>query len=132
MRGCRAVQSSCLVTSVSSAEQEMGACAQDEDALMDRELARLMGSSSRWGWKRWLFWVAHLSWRKPRQCNGIRFSASISRLNGGHRGRNNGLIWNFAARGNLRNCLAFLSSLSHPALDFSLSLPLPNTVAQRE
>lgn len=38
VRGCREVQSSCLVTSLSSIEQEMGAWAQDEDAAMEREL----------------------------------------------------------------------------------------------
>ena len=127
VRGCKEVQSSCLVTSISSVEQEMGACGQDEVAVTDREL---MGSSSRWGWKRWLLWVAELRWRKPHQCNGVRFSTSISRLNGGHR-RTAKLTWNSATRGNLRNCLVFLSSLSHAALDFfPLSLPGPNIAAQ--
>lgn len=43
VRGCREVQSSCQVTSVSSVEQEMGACAQDEDAMMERELCTTNG-----------------------------------------------------------------------------------------
>lgn len=42
VRGCKEVQRSCLMTSVSSVEQEMRACAKDEDPTM-RSFRRLVG-----------------------------------------------------------------------------------------
>lgn len=107
------------MTSVSSVEQEVGTWAQDEVAVTDRAL---MGSSSRWERKRRLCWVIQLSWRKPHQRNGIRFSIFVNRLNGGHRRRDTGLIWNLASRGNLRN---WSSSLLFPTL-LLISFLLPS------
>lgn len=99
----------------------MRAQAEDEDGALRRESEKTNRLEEQAGREEAAaVWATQLSRTRnasrPR-CNGVRFSTCVSRSDAGQR-RNTGLIQNFAAKSNLRNCLAFFPSLSHPALYF--------------